>query len=39
MVIEVPAGDAMESTRDGAFDDAAYDYVRSVGAPILEQRG
>lgn len=39
MVIVVPEGDAGDPTRDPAFYDATYDYLRSLGVPTLEQPG
>lgn len=37
MVIVVPEGDAGDPTRDPAFYDVTYEYLRSVGVPTLEQ--
>lgn len=36
MVIVVPEGDSADPTRDPAFYDATYEYLRSVGVPTLE---
>jgi len=35
MVIVVPEGDAADTTRDPAFYDATYEYLRSIGLPTL----
>jgi len=36
MVIVVPEGDLEDPTRDAAFYDGTYEYLRSIGFPVIE---
>jgi hypothetical protein len=36
MVVVVPEGDASDPTRDSAFYDPTFDYLRNIGLPLLQ---